>query len=450
MDSSGATHGTKVLARRDDTTIPSKAVVVLLAAFFGCLALYQLPDTRIAGLDAKVPYFVVPMAILVPLALKAMTHEFLSRNAWLIACLGVLVLATLITGAAHPSQDWVEAIKRIGYLTMGIMVLAITGRTRTYLIVGLATYAIVAVGMSIYGFGLLLQGYGESAQLFYFGLHYTTATRNGDAYFILLPLFLSLGFMAAPDTSRGLRLVAGASLVVLAAALTLSFARGAWLGAAAGAFAYLWLARSRRRWILAGAITFIVVLIVGSSILTSQSVGDLLTARLSTIFTLDAGPTVSNAQRVALLQATAQLIAENPFLGVGVGNVGIALTSTQLAGLMHVEDGYLNSWVEYGLLGFAAVALLTFIPIERVWLATRHRTDNFAIAAWAGLVALAVTGLFDTQLSSASYWVMPLCLMGYRSVKSSIATPAGAIATVGSNRVSVGSGSIRSVPLRSY
>ncbi len=91
--------------------------------------------------------------------------------------------------------------------------------------------------------------------------------------------------------------------------------------------------------------------------------------------------------------------------GVGVGLVGPALTGSQVSGLRHTEDGYLNMQVEYGIAGLLVILAFTAWPLLRV---RRDDGDVLIRAAWCGLAAVAVDSLLNTPQATADFWVLPL------------------------------------------
>jgi len=393
-----------------------------LALFFLTLALYQFPTTRIAVLDTQVPYFALALIPVLALAAARLDVTALRRALPLLGIVGLLALATCVSGLAHPDQDWGEALKRLAYVGVGIVVFALASDQAAFRI-GLATYALTAAAMAVVGFMLLAQGFGEASQTFYFGLHYSTSTRNGDAYFLLLPVFIALGFLSTANTPRPLRWLAALAFVLLTAGIGLSFSRGAWLAAAAGLGLFLLLARGHRRPVLGVLAAMAVAAVLILPQVGRGGVATMLADRAATIAQLNGSAHNSSAERLRLLEDTARLIAASPFTGVGVGLLERAYGDMpDVLGLAHAEDAYLTVFAEYGILGFAALVAFVAWPLARLGYVPSplgrggggegegviQRWGVLRLALFCGLVALALNGLTDNPVASASYWILPL------------------------------------------
>lgn len=389
---------------------------VCLAIFFIALALYQFPTTRIAVFDTQVPYFALALIPVLAVAAVRLYREAIRRAVPLLGILLLLALATCVTGLAHPDQDWGEALKRLAYVGVGIVVFAVAAGDRFAFRIGLSAYVATAAVMAVIGFVLLAQGFGEAGQTFYFGLHYSAATRNGDAYFLLLPLFIALGFFAASSLPGWTRALAAIAVVVLLAGIALSFSRGAWLAAAAGLLLFLLMAR-QRRWPVLGMLVAVViggVLIL--PLVTPLPVTAMLADRAASITQLDTSIHNSTQERLRLLEDTARVIAQHPFTGTGVGLLERAYSRMpDVLGLAHAENAYVTVFAEYGLLGLAAIAAFTFWPLKRLWpkIFSPHAETlppPLRITLFCGLVALTLNGLTDNPVAGAAYWILPLFL----------------------------------------
>src|SRR5260370_29548141 len=115
--------------------------------------------------------------------------------------------------------------------------------------------------------------------------------------------------------------------------------------------------------------------------------------RLASIVQLNDAGGNSNLQRAQLLQTSLDLIATHPVAGVGVNLVGPALLGTELAGLSHSEDAYLNMQVEYGLAGPLGILLSLAWPLVRL---RRTGGDILLRSAWCGLAPLPGDSLVNT------------------------------------------------------
>lgn len=412
----------------------SRLTAACLALFFASLALYQLPDTRLGSGETQAPYFVIFIVPLAALALAPSGRRSLP-HAWLaFALLSLLAVATALTGMVHPEQDWLEAGKRIAYLACAAIVLLVALPDRRRMVAALAVYTAVAAGMAVYGFIRLAQGFGEAAHSFYFGLHYGAATRNSDAYFFVLPLFVALGLSAAASRWR-YRLPALAVALILLTGMALSQSRGTWIAAAVGLLVFAGRAAGRRRIVLVPVTTMASGVLLIAPLVAPVSVVPLLAERAASITVISDSGGNSNLERLSLLDDTATLIAANPLVGVGVGQMAEALYRLPEFGLAHAESDYLTMWVEYGPPGLLVVFGLMGWPLLRLLKETSSRTlpgrgreihaahtrplprergrgrDYLQIGLWCGLLALAINSLTTTSLDSAYFWILPISLV---------------------------------------
>lgn len=387
----------------------SVATSVALAQFFIALALYQFPTTRITVLHAQLPYFALALIPVLGVAAVRLDRNAMARALPLLGIALLLALATCLTGVAHPDQNWAEALKRLAYVGVGIVVFALASVDRIAFRVGLAAYAATAVVMAVIGFILLAQGFGEAGQTFYFGLHYSTSTRNSDAYFLLAPVFIALGFFTTGNLPRWARWLAAIAFVVVVTGIALSFSRGAWLATAAGLVLFLAIAREGRRPVLGVLAASVIGGMLILPLVTPVPVTAMLADRAASITQLDVSTHNSTPERLRLLEDSVRVIASNPFAGVGVGLLERAYgRMPDVLGLAHAENAYATVFAEYGLLGLFAILAFTVWPLRRLWPRGSDGPSPLRIALFCGLVVLAMNGLTDNPIASASYWILPL------------------------------------------
>lgn len=376
-----------------------------LGLFMIALALYHLPWTRLSSAGAGIPLFPLFAVPLLPLAVGRAVPDVLRPLVPALLVLLGLIFATALAGMVNPDQDWAEALKRIGYLGLGIVLAVVSASSSAAFLAAAWTYVLTAGALSVYGFVLLATG--AAKPLFYFGLHYTESTRNSDAFFLLAPAFLALGLLLRPGGSRAARAVAGLAAGVMLGALILSFSRGAWFSVAFG-LVLLTGTRGRARKAALGSLAGLALAAsIALPALTNVPVTQQMADRLASIVQLNDAGGNSNLQRAQLLKTSLDLIAAHPVAGVGVSLVGPALLGTELAGLSHTEDAYLNMQVEYGLAGLLVIVLFTAWPLVRL---RRTGGDMLLRSAWCGLAAVAVDSLVNTPQATADFWIVPLVI----------------------------------------
>jgi len=201
----------------------------------------------------------------------------------------------------------------------------------------------------------------------------------------------------------------GSVALMLAAALYLSFSRGAWLGAVAALGAMIAFA-PRRLWIGIGLMAIALALLIG------LSSADLLPAAINERLA-DAGElfqfrdvrgvAINDAnyaliERLARWQAALNMLTDQPWTGVGFGNYQAVYEQYRLINwptpLGHAHNIYLNVAAETGLPGLAAYAFLWAV-IFGLTIQTIRQTNGIHRALAVGLlgawVYLSVHNLVD-------------------------------------------------------
>lgn len=103
-----------------------------------------------------------------------------------------------------------------------------------------------------------------------------------------------------------------------------------------------------------------------------------------------------------------QMPPENPWLGVGVGNVASHTEVLRIgeASVKHLHNFVFDAWFETGLLGLSAfLALLLFVLVRttRAWSEFDPDRRRIAAAALAGVGALLTAGLFSFSYTSRQF-----------------------------------------------
>ncbi len=197
--------------------------------------------------------------------------------------------------------------------------------------------------------------------------------------------------------------------ILIGAALTASWSRGAWLGAAAAGLVML-AALPRRVWLGGGLLALVLVGTLGLDVvgLLPASVSARLTGFTEYIHFQDArGVGINEAnyaviERLAHWQAGLDMWRANYWNGVGFGDYEPAYPDYRLLNwpiaLGHAHNYYLNVAAETGVIGLAAYLLLWGAVFWQTWRATR-RLDGWqrglAIGLLGAFTHLSVHQLFD-------------------------------------------------------
>lgn len=371
--------------------------MLLLTVPFGSLRTISLPDnvditvneplvaliglSWLAGMLAgrwrapAMPALAIPIAIvLVPMFLSALAAESLLLSLKEISKWAELFLVYLVTATTVRSRRVLMAL-------VGILLMAALAEVG----IGLLQVAFRTGPPHFLAGGILMRAHGTFEQ----------PNPYGGYLALVLPLALAL---AAPRP--GLRLVGFGVSMALALGILLSLSRGAWLGALA-AVSVVWLLESQRNRLRAIALAYggltvtLIALILGmvpAAILAR--VTDLFVYGSRLVQELRAGPNPDNwaiLERVSQWYAGWQMFANNPFLGVGIGNYPKAYETYALpgwpTGVGHAHNYYLNLAAEGGLLTF--VAFLFFLGLAwRLALRTWRRAPD----SWGRLLSLGLMG----------------------------------------------------------
>ena len=210
---------------------------------------------------------------------------------------------------------------------------------------------------------------------------------------------------------RPLLFAAVLTLVValLAAALVLSFSRGAWLGAAA-ALLTMGLCLPRRRWIgvaLIGGLFVVGLALYGAGLLPASIADRFAEVGALADFRDVRGVKINDAnyaviERLAHWQAAASMVEAHPWTGVGFSNYQPAYEGYRLLNwpmpLGHAHNFYLNVAAETGLPGLAAYLVVWFAVFALTLRALRTRSGvarGLALGLLGAWVHLSVHHLFD-------------------------------------------------------
>lgn len=219
------------------------------------------------------------------------------------------------------------------------------------------------------------------------------------AFFVNICLFIGIGYLFSQKKTWPAIWI-GAAVVLMVAAVGLSFSRGAYLGLLAGGifFALIFLKRSGMlgKAFVASVAIFVLILMLNSNIITQ---------RLASSFNLKEG---SNAERYKNWMQAAEIIQDNPLGGVGLGNYARAIESTaEDRSSIYAHNLFLDIAAETGILN-ALVVL--FLILASIWRNIKSNSMiNLGLAA--ALAGFLVHSVFDTALYSPQVLVMLLTII---------------------------------------
>ena len=247
---------------------------------------------------------------------------------------------------------------------------------------------------------------------------------NGVATLLegMIPLGIAL---TVTGRSWGRRVSSGAATGSMGLAVLVTASRGAWVALlVAGA---LWLASRRRGGVivLSGAAIIALVVLGGYLYLVQGATLAGIPVAGPVLYQLFARP-----DRLEVYQGSLRLIQDFPLTGVGLGEV-FALVYSQYvllirhAFLTYAHNLYLTVWLGHGLLGIIGMGWLVVVFGSLVVRERRkgHPTPLFQ-AAWTGVVAILVHGLFDARQYVDLWTMWPLfVLLGLAVSSSTVRAP---------------------------
>ena len=236
----------------------------------------------------------------------------------------------------------------------------------------------------------------------------------GDANYVAMyldpPFAMAAGMVLFAHTPRW-RWIGTAWFAITGAALLFTFSKGSYL--AVGALAVV-VVLTVRRW---GAV--LLVGVVAAAALVAQI--PLVAQRLGTI-------PISVGGRLEIYQATISMIHNSPIFGVGLGGY-----SYQFRGQtpeIYPHDIWLTFWIEVGLLGLIAFAVILFGLLWRGWRAWPRMRDFYRPALWGALAALVmwtVHGIVDSPYwkndMSVEFWLLAALIIICTRTATRVASP---------------------------
>ncbi len=253
-------------------------------------------------------------------------------------------------------------------------------------ILGAALVSLVAVGQWLFGQNLISAEGVWRVRGFY-------GSPNNLALYLgrMLPLAVAIGLWGVVGRRRWLY---GAAALLCAAAIVLTYSRGAWLLGVPLSLLFLAALRGRRPLLVAGGV------VLAAVVLLAVLVG---AGRIVSLTDMAQGTTFL---RLQLWQSSVTMIRDHPFLGVGLDNFLYAYRSTyalpvawEELNLSHPHNLVLDFWLRLGLPGLVAIGFLLvafFRQGRRLY--KRFPEDGerlLALGLMAGMVDFLAHGLVD-------------------------------------------------------
>ena len=268
------------------------------------------------------------------------------------------------------------------------------GRLVDVLLAATTAVAVLAIGQAFFGGGVTeVEGVRRVQGT------YTSPNHLGLLLGRVLPFVVAGAWLGQ---QRRPRLVAAALYL---AALGLTFSLGAWLGTLAAFFVLAALLGGRR---LLAQTAGGVAIIATVALLAVVAIPALRVERLAARLDPSRGTTVV---RIQLWRASAELIAEQPLLGIGLDNflyrypARVPPDAEMEPNLSHPHNLVLQFWLQLGLAGLAALGWLLAMFLRRALPAARATGPAPARALAAGALA-SMTDFVAHGLVDNSYFLV--------------------------------------------
>ena len=385
-----------VAARR--ITIPHPPLVLPLLAFLGAIMLSTLASTSLELGVKEIVKWVEVLAIYLFMASRSADEglrpglhhppegpgaDRAPRRAPMFAATWV-VWALLIAGSMEALVGAYQFVRRIGpegFVLFGRFMRAYGHFAQPNPFAGY-------LGLTIpLAYALSLEGLAP---------HATARQTKGPG---LRNALLKFAAVATPVTAFGIMVVA----------VLMSWSRGAWVGLAAAVLT-ITVGRSRRALVgsVAVALLLAYILLIGGATYLPPA----LVQRVSDFFPYVSGIDVRTVQvtdanyalveRMAHWEAAVSMLADHPWIGVGIGNYASAYPHYAIGRwrdpLGHAHNYYLNIAAEAGIIGLAAYLALVVACLVHAWSVVKRTQGPWravALGVLGVLVHLSVHNLFD-------------------------------------------------------
>jgi len=198
------------------------------------------------------------------------------------------------------------------------------------------------------------------------------------------------------------QLIYAACLAAMLACLLFTYSRGAWL-ALAGALALYSILYSPKM--------FLVMALGGlAGLKFVPGIG----SRLSYMLSAEYMASSARAGRLARWSMGLDRLKENPWFGEGFGRFGGAVAARRIPGSFYVDNFYLKTAVESGLIGLLALLWLLLnafrLGIDAVRRLADHKTRLLAAGMLAGLTGVilhnGVENIFEVPMMATYFWFL--------------------------------------------
>ncbi len=359
-------------------------------------------SVHLAGREPSILYF--DAVLLLWLVYQVVWNGFFPRCSDWIVTLGAFYLYMGLVSAVVNYEDINRTLAALKVLGVGLLVYAIAKRAQPRLFTLCLWGAVVGL--------LLLQNYEQVRYGTYEGvagmkdeIGIAMGRSNYIASILLLLIPLSV---ASAQLYRGVRRwLSVVCAMLMVAGLVCTMSRGAFLAILFATIVSLpFLIKGGIRATHVGLAFALVIAVI--ALLPS----DLLETNLALFAYRAANPDLA---REELMRATWQCFKENPFLGVGPGQLSTAIGRhlvIQFYGTLNANahNLVLDALAESGMAAGLALLTMVGIVVRRAWKAVRLQPTPLNVAVWIAILAAVshnmVEGSFEGQQFQVVFWIV--------------------------------------------
>lgn len=241
----------------------------------------------------------------------------------------------------------------------------------------------------------------------------TSPNIMGSLMTLVVPMCISFVFIS---NEKSKKIIFSFIALMMIASLVFTFSRGAWIGFAVAIGIYVLLKDKR---FIIPCIIFALLIVV-----CVPSVGDRIAYMLSPEYIESS----LRGGRLVRWFTGLQILFQNPFLGVGLGHFGGAVAMNHnlstIVGIsvvktFYMDNYYLKTAVEAGLLGFFAFVMLmyqVFLCSFRTILITENKNiKELEMGILAGLTGVIVhnwvENVFEVPMMTSCFWLLAAVMM---------------------------------------
>ncbi len=382
---------------------------ILFLFFFITLGTYAIPSIRY--FNQPIPVFVFP-----PLLIIYLYESFTKKrkvSLVILLALSLLIFLSFFSALINIPHNLQKVMNLALFLSIFYLILSFLSGTDLPIKIYLRILFISTIFIFIYGiYGFFNWNVGEYIQhtFGYFGITYTTATRNGDMMFLFIPFWYSLLSLLFKSESLFIRFFYASILFLISLGIIFSFARGAWIALFLTfiilvVVSFLKKNRPAKLFFRKLFIFFMFFVFFGITILP-QEIRYFVSSRFASIFNADATDEISsNSARKDIFQKSYNIILNNPLFGIGAGNTSKYLTYEDGETANHAENMFLTILIELGIFGLSVFILLLYLYFYKYNQLTSLHFDFYVYYSIAIFSTFIFYGIFNLMIDSLWFWV---------------------------------------------